>query len=398
MIKHTFLLFLTVGCLVGADVVTVDPAGVTTIAGTAPTAAPSSGEVKLGGGDLQIGRSAQAIGAQVVRGDDPRLTSSNFCPNGSAEIDTVGWTTYANAAASEPVSGTGGVASISWTRSVTNPLAGSGSFLFAKDGANRQGNGVSCVISLPTGLTTSTRVFVVEFDCETSGYSAGDVAVCVLDAGTGTPLPVGGGSGMLLNGAGIDGAGPHRFAFMTSGKTSLRLCFHVSSTSAAAYTMLIDNIRVYQSVDELAGQVMQIQQQFDVTPRSTTSTSLVFSGISVQMPNRLRTTKSKVLIRVAGMVAGSGNQSVLLGLYRQVNGGTPTSINQGRSYLEGFSTAPNNAITYPIGIELLDAPATTGIVTYLLYFATTANTAYIGRNTANSLSTPTTLTLQEFSE
>lgn len=67
-----------------ADVVTVDPTGVTTITGVVPATTPAPGEVKIGGGQVQaqgtvtaaevvIGRTSQAVGAQVVRGDDPRM-------------------------------------------------------------------------------------------------------------------------------------------------------------------------------------------------------------------------------------------------------------------------------------------------------------------------------------
>lgn len=69
-----FLICISAGY--SADVVTVDPSGVTTVTGIAPATAPGSGEVKIGGGDVQIGRTTQASGAQAVRGDDPRVLPS----------------------------------------------------------------------------------------------------------------------------------------------------------------------------------------------------------------------------------------------------------------------------------------------------------------------------------
>jgi hypothetical protein len=80
-----------------ADVVTVDAAGAVVVAGTTP-AAPATGEVRLGAGqvkaqgavtagDVVINRTGQASGAQAVRGDDPRL--SNARPANGGNADTV---------------------------------------------------------------------------------------------------------------------------------------------------------------------------------------------------------------------------------------------------------------------------------------------------------------------
>lgn len=46
------------------------------IKGQSPTTAPGMNEVAIGGGDMQVGRTTPAVGAQVVRGDDPRLPAA----------------------------------------------------------------------------------------------------------------------------------------------------------------------------------------------------------------------------------------------------------------------------------------------------------------------------------
>lgn len=74
--KRIVLCLLMLTATYSADVVTVDTAGVTTITGVAPGTAPAAGEVKIGGGDIVVGRTTAAVGAQVVRGDDPRLASA----------------------------------------------------------------------------------------------------------------------------------------------------------------------------------------------------------------------------------------------------------------------------------------------------------------------------------
>lgn len=81
--KRTLLLMLVLTCMSAADVLTVNPAGTVTIAGSAPPSATTI-EVQLGGGQINAGgtitagdvviqRAGQASGSQAVRGDDPRL-------------------------------------------------------------------------------------------------------------------------------------------------------------------------------------------------------------------------------------------------------------------------------------------------------------------------------------
>lgn len=74
--KPIVICLLMLNATYSADVVTVDPAGVTTITGATPGTAPATGEVKIGGGDVVVGRTTAAVGAQVVRGDDPRVVNS----------------------------------------------------------------------------------------------------------------------------------------------------------------------------------------------------------------------------------------------------------------------------------------------------------------------------------
>lgn len=78
--KKTIFIFISLAFLRSAysgDALIVDPAGVSIFSGTAPATAPSASEVKIGGGDVQIGRTTQAVGAQVVRGDDQRINAGS---------------------------------------------------------------------------------------------------------------------------------------------------------------------------------------------------------------------------------------------------------------------------------------------------------------------------------
>lgn len=58
---------------------------------------------------------------------------SNFISNPSPVKDTTGWATYADAAGTAPVDGTGGSPTVTWTRTTSSPLSETASFLFTKD-------------------------------------------------------------------------------------------------------------------------------------------------------------------------------------------------------------------------------------------------------------------------
>lgn len=168
----------------------------------------------------------------------------NYIGNGSAEVDTTGWSTYADAAGTQPVDGTGGSPSITWTRSETSPLRGVADFNLTKDAANRQGQGVSYDFTIDPA--DKAKVLSVTFDYEVlSGtYADGDLTVYLIADPTGTPVVIQpAGYTVLSATAGTTMVQSATFQTQATG-TSYRLCFHVASTSASAYTLAIDNIVV----------------------------------------------------------------------------------------------------------------------------------------------------------
>lgn len=166
----------------------------------------------------------------------------NYIVNPDAESGTTGWSTYADAAGAQPVDGTGGSPSVTWTRSTTTPLRGTGDFNFVKDAANRQGQGVSYDVTVDSA--DLARVLTVSFDYEVvSGtYATGDLTVYLIQDPTGTPV--------VIQPAGYQVVSATAGTKMTQIATfqtdvaqkSYRLCFHVATTSASAYTLALDNI------------------------------------------------------------------------------------------------------------------------------------------------------------
>ncbi len=175
-----------------------------------------------------------------------------YIANPGAETGTGGWATYADAAATTPVNGTGGSASATWTQSSSFPLVGQNSFLLTKGGTNRQGDGASYDFAVDSSQVA--KVMQIEFDYLVSSgtFVAGtsttdsDVTVWVYDV-TNSVLISPSTSRLYSNSATISGRYIANFQ-TNSGSTNYRLIFHVGSTSASAYTLKFDNITVKPSV------------------------------------------------------------------------------------------------------------------------------------------------------
>lgn len=176
---------------------------------------------------------------------------SNFIKNDAANSSTTGWATYADAAAARPVDGTGGTANVTWTTSATAPLSGDSSFIFTKDAANRQGQGVSYDFTIDNA--SKAKVLKVELDyiINSGTFVAGnlttdsDLIVYLYDKDSSTLIePTS--FKLLSNSSTI--SDKFKGTFQTSAtSTNYRLIIHVASTSASAYTVKFDNINVTTS-------------------------------------------------------------------------------------------------------------------------------------------------------
>jgi hypothetical protein len=168
----------------------------------------------------------------------------NYITNPTASTNTTGWATYADAAGTAPVDGTGGSPSVTFTRSTTTPLRGLADFNFTKDAANRQGEGVATDITID--LADQAKVLTVNFDYEVlSGtYATGDLTVYLIADPTGTPVVIQpAGYQVQAATAGTKMRQIATFQTQVTGQ-SYRVCFHVASTSASAYALAVDNVVV----------------------------------------------------------------------------------------------------------------------------------------------------------
>lgn len=192
----------------------------------------------------------------------------NYILNPDAESNTTGWATYADAAGTTPVDGTGGSPSVTWTRNTTTPLRGNADFAFAKDAANRQGQGVSYDFTISS--VDKGRKLSVSFDynSNTTNYSAGDILVYLYDV-TNSILITPSSTSLPKN------TGTLTVNFDSTTSTSYRLILHVSTTNATAYTLYFDNFQVGP------GQIVQgaaISEWQSYTPTGSWSTNVNYSG------------------------------------------------------------------------------------------------------------------------
>lgn len=163
----------------------------------------------------------------------------NYISNDGAEASTLGWATYADAAAATPVDGTGGAPSSTYTRTTVSPLRGEASFELAKSAADRQGEGASYDFAIDDA-DQNTSV-TIQFDYAASGsFVAGlssDVRVYIYDVdGTSLITPV--------DVALLTASGTFSTTFISTGSTNYRLILHIATTNALAWTLKVDNVKV----------------------------------------------------------------------------------------------------------------------------------------------------------
>jgi hypothetical protein len=174
---------------------------------------------------------------------------ANFISNGSAEDNnTTGWGTYADAAGTSPVDGSGGTANVTISTSASSPLIGTYSFLMVKDAVNRQGEGWEYDFTIDSAYKAKVLQIDFEYLVSSGTFAAGtsstdsDVTVWIYDV-TNAVVIQPSAYKLLSNSSTL--STKHSATFQSaSNSTSYRLIFHVGSTSASAYTLKVDGISV----------------------------------------------------------------------------------------------------------------------------------------------------------
>ncbi len=196
---------------------------------------------------VNIANATQRIlAADIIEGQN---TAKNYLGNrGHFEKNVLGVLAYADAAAAVPVDGTGGSPTLTCTRTTSSPISGDGSLLITKDAANRQGNGCSIDFTIDSG--DKAKVLQIEFDylVGSGTFVAGtstadsDLIVDIYDV-TNSVLIEPSTKKLFSNSTTLTDRYVSNFQ-TSSSSTSYRLIIHAASTSASAYTVKVDNIKV----------------------------------------------------------------------------------------------------------------------------------------------------------
>lgn len=165
----------------------------------------------------------------------------NYIANPDAEVDTTGWTVYANTSAGTSPDDFGGTpnGSFTWTRSTSTPLVGDASFLLTKPAANVQGNGIYYQFTAENGHLAKKLLLSILTD--TSLLDDGDLRIYLVSSS----------DSFSADFNVISPANPEvlagtpdifkQFQFDAS-DTAYRLCLHYASTDTTAKTAKFDQI------------------------------------------------------------------------------------------------------------------------------------------------------------
>jgi len=246
-------------------------------------------------GDLYVATASATVARQGVTALDGRqlVTDSaatnkiryqapmvdNFVKNGDAESVTP-IVTYADAAGTRPVDGTGGSPNVTTAISSSSPMFDVNSFTLVKDAANRQGQGWAIPFTIPAGQQAKVLQIEVPYIVSSGTFVAGtssadsDVIWYIYDV-TNSTLIEPSSIKMFSNGTTISDRFIANFQTSATG-TSYRLIAHVATTSASAYTLKIDDIQVKPS-QYVYG--TPITDWVAWTPTGSWSTNTTYTGL-----------------------------------------------------------------------------------------------------------------------
>lgn len=167
----------------------------------------------------------------------------NYIENADAETDVTGWTRYANTSASSKPDNFGGTpsGSMTFTRTTSTPLNGDASFLLTKDAADRQGEGVYYEFTAQEGHKTLKLLLSMLADTSNANITDSDLAIYLVGSNDNFA------SDFLViepNNPAILAGVPQIFKQLqlNAAKTKYRLCIHIASTNATAYTAKFDDV------------------------------------------------------------------------------------------------------------------------------------------------------------
>lgn len=253
----------------------------------------------------------------------------NYITNYDFEVNATSWNMYADAAGVAPVDGTGGAPSSTFARNTTAPLVGTADGVLTKSAANRQGEGVSYDFTVDSAYKYSALTIAFPY-ATSANYVDGDVRAYLYDVTNGVVIEP------SVRDLAASSPGIYVSTFQATGSTSYRLILHISSTSALAYTVNVDNVTVGPSV--VPATTPAVQCLLALTSNQSITTSTVtdvtnFNTVVYDNTGSWSTTNDEFTVPVSGIYdigfqgawgsSATGNRYI----YYRVNGGTVVNMN-----------------------------------------------------------------------
>lgn len=172
----------------------------------------------------------------------------NYITDGGFEYGKTTWVTYKDAAGVAPVDGTGGSPTLTFTVSATTPLAGKLSGIISHPASNVQGEGASFAFTVDPAAKGKVLNISAVYTVFSGTYSGGtattdsDIEAYIYDVDAAQVIQP---AGYKLDG-GVSGV-PYdlRATFQANiSSTNYRLILHSANTTATAFSLKLDNIKV----------------------------------------------------------------------------------------------------------------------------------------------------------
>jgi len=207
--------------------------------------------------------------------------SKNYAQQLYTGDSITGLNTYADAAATTPVDGTGGTATgLTTAVNSVSPLRGIANQRFSKNASNCQGKGWSFDYTLERADFEGGRPIIVQFKYKTSAnYASSDIAVFAYDKDTSALIPV-----TSLGGENLGAASTVQTftgVFFGNGTSDdYRFIWHITSTNATAWDFDMIDFRVgpNQVIPGLSGGSLGTEAWVDNQANATTQVILTRVG------------------------------------------------------------------------------------------------------------------------
>lgn len=241
-----------------------------------------------------------------------------------------------------PLMGYGNLAypDITWTRVTSSPMSGDAMFRLSKPASNCLGQGVAYDFTIDKADQGSVLTIGAKYNISSGTFTTGDLTVYIYDVTNKTIVQP---SGFQVEAVGSNIYASINATFQSaSNSTSYRLIFHVSSTSASAYTVDFDRISVSPQVVPMGAPVTD---WVSYTPTLGTSGggSITLNATSQVAPNgRWRRVGDSMQVQVSfrngtGGAASGAAGSVLIPLPSGYSPDT-SKITTGVSGVQAFGT------------------------------------------------------------